>query len=284
MNAPPSPALQKYTGYLLRLAYVKSVGEAQACIPADAHIREVSILSILAEQGSMSQRALGEVTHVNRSLIVKLVDGLEAKGWVVRERNLGDRRSYALKLTEVGDEALVELNIDLDKGEAELTAGLTPEEVARLKGWLCELLVDDPALTVTSLTDRAGYLITHSHHRVRGWAAQALEPLGLHPRDFGVLMTIAREEPCSQSHLAAALGVSSPAVLGFLGDLESLGYVSRSRNTDDRRLLDLTLTEAGRGRLAKAREALGGVHARMVAQLGEDGDNDLRVLLAKLLA
>jgi DNA-binding MarR family transcriptional regulator len=283
MRTPP-PALGQFTGYLLRLAYVKSVGAAEACIPEDAHVREVAILSILAEHGAISQRTLGEVTHVNRSLIVKLVDGLEAKRWVARDRNPDDRRSYALRVTPAGESALAELNHDLDKAEAELTTRLSGPEVERLKRRLRELLVDDPSLTVTSLTDRTGYLITHAHHQLRGWAEGGLEPLGLRPRDFGVLMTVARDEPCSQTHLAAALGLSSPGVLGFLGDLEANGYVSRSRNADDRRLLNLTLTEEGRSCLARGLEAVEAVHARTVARLGQAGDEDLRALLTRLLS
>ncbi len=284
MSSPSAPHLQQFTGYLLRLAYVKSAGAARDCIPEDAHIREVAILSILAEQGAMSQRALSEVTHVNRSLIVKLIDSLEAKEWVIRDRNRDDRRAYALLLTPAGEDALAKLNDDLDRGEAELNAALTAAEVTGLKSRLRELLVDDPALTVTSLTDRTGYLITHAHYRLHGWATQGLEPLGLHPRDFGVLMTIAREEPCSQTQLATALGISSPAALGFLDDLETLGYVSRSRNAEDRRLLALTLTEAGNRCLARARHAATGVQAQVAARLGAAGDAELRALLSKLLA
>jgi DNA-binding MarR family transcriptional regulator len=283
MSTPP-PALQQFTGYLLRRAYVKSVGAADACFPQDTHIRDVAILSIITEHGAMSQRVLGDIIHVNRSLIVKLVDRLEAKGWAVRDRNPDDRRSYALRVTPSGEAALAELNHDLDKAEAELTAPLSRKEVVRLKRRLGELLADDPSLAVTSLRDRTGYLITHAHHLLRGWAEVGLEPFGLGPRDFGVLMTVAREEPCSQAHLASALGVSAPGVLGFLGDLEARGYISRTRNADDRRLLDLTLTERGRTCLAQGLEAARAVHARTVVRLGEEGDAELRTLLAKLIA
>ncbi len=175
MSTPP-PALKQFTGYLLRLAYVKAVGAADDCFPEDTHVREAAILSILAERGAMSQRTLGEVTHVNRSLIVKLVDGLETKGWVVRDRNPDDRRSYALRITPAGESASARLNQDLDKAEAELTANLSGPEVERLKRRLRGLLVDNPSLAVTSLVDRTGYLITHAHHQLRGWAEIGLEP------------------------------------------------------------------------------------------------------------
>src|SRR4051812_7145389 len=85
MSAPAlDPRLTQFTGYLLRRAFVRSAGVAKACIPEDAHIREVAVLAILDERGALSQRELAEITHVNQTLVVKLVDGLEAKGWVVR--------------------------------------------------------------------------------------------------------------------------------------------------------------------------------------------------------
>jgi DNA-binding MarR family transcriptional regulator len=201
----------------------------------------------------------------------------------VRDRNPDDRRSYALRITPAGESASARLNQDLDKAEAELTANLSRPEVERLKRRLRGLLADNPALAVTSLVDRTGYLITHAHHQLRGWAEIGLEPLGLRPRDFGVLMTVAREQPCSQAHLAAAVGVTSPGVLGFIGDLESKGYVSRSRNPEDRRQLNLTLTDAGRSCLEQGLEVVKAVHARNVALLGEQGDEELRTLLTKLL-
>ncbi|MBA3266286.1 MAG: MarR family transcriptional regulator, partial [Nocardioidaceae bacterium] len=97
-------------------------------------------------------------------------------------------------------------------------------------------------------------------------------------------MTIAQEEPCSQTQLASALGVSSPAALSLLDDLEALGCVSRARNAEDRRLLSLTLTEEGRSCLVRARQAIAGVQARIVAQLGPAGDADLRAMLSQLLS
>src|SRR4051812_793501 len=115
---PPDPQLAQLTGYLLRRAFVRSAGVARACIPEDSHVREVAVLAILAERGSISQRELAEITHVNQTLVVKLVDTLEAKSWVVRERNVADRRSYALVLTPAGVRALTEFNDDLDRSEA----------------------------------------------------------------------------------------------------------------------------------------------------------------------
>lgn len=280
----PAPQLRQLTGYLLRRAYVKSVGVAQACITDETHVREVAILAILAERGAVSQRDLADLTHVNQTLIVKLVDALERKQWVVRDRNPADRRSYALRLTDEGKAALVELSADLDGGEAELTRPFNRAEVAELQGLLVRLLGDDEALGLTTLSHRTGYLIAHAHRSLRDWAAESLAPLGLDPRDFGALSMLSTDEPCSQNQLASRLGISPPAMQAFVEDLESRGFVSRVRRTDDRRVYDVTMTAQGRDLLREARLAATAIQERIADRLGPDGDARLRDLLTRLIA
>ncbi|MDX6366649.1 MAG: hypothetical protein QOK30_1725 [Nocardioidaceae bacterium] len=275
--------LNQFTGYLLRRAFVKAAGAARDCIPETAHVRQVAVMVILRARGAISQRSLADLTHVNPTLMVKLVDELERKSWVVRDRNPDDRRSYALRLTELGFSALAELESDLDRGEAEFTAPLTETERGRLKELLCVLLADDEALGVADLAERTGYLVTHAHRMLREWAEVELEGLDLHPRDFGVLATLSADEPCSQSQLAVRLGVTPAAVLMFLDELEPKGLVTRLRRADDRRVHDISLTDEGRRRLKAARRAAARLQGRAVARLGEAGDDELRALLATLL-
>lgn len=278
-----SPDMTRFTGYLLRRAFVRAVGVAQACVSDDSTLREIAFLSVLNEHGAISQRALADLTHVNPTLVVKFVDLLENKGWVVRERSQRDRRFYLLSLTDAGKAALVDFNSDLDAGEVTLTENLSAAESRRLRSHLRLLLDGDPVLEVESLSDRTGYLINHAHHRLRKRAESALSGLGIHPRDFGLLTIVARDEPCSQQHIAAELGVSPPAVLGFVEELESRGLVSRTRNEADRRVYEVRLTAEGRGVLAHARRTAGEVQKEIRRTLGSDDDADLRELLAKLV-
>jgi DNA-binding MarR family transcriptional regulator len=238
---------------------------------------------ILRERGALSQRSLADLTHVNPTLMVKLVDELETKGWVARDRNPNDRRSYALRLTELGLSALAELESDLDRGEREFTASLTGRKRARLQKLLRDLLADDEALRVAELAERTGYLVTHAHRLLREWAEAGLEGLGLHPRDFGVLATLSADEPCSQTQLAVKLGVTPAAVLMFLDELESKGLVTRLRRADDRRVHDISLTDEGTRRFRAAQRVAAGLQDRVVSRLGEAGDVELRALLTKLL-
>lgn len=280
---PLPPDMTRFTGYLLRRAFVQAVGVARACVPDDSTLREVAFLSVLNEHGAISQRALADLTHVSPTLVVKFVDILEAKGWVVRQRSVKDRRFYLLSLTDDGKTALVSFNSDLDAGEAALTEHLSTAEVTRLREHLKVLLDGDPVLEVETLAGRTGYLINHAHHRVRKEAERALSGIGIHPRDFGLLSVVARDEPCSQNHIAAEMGVSPPAVLGFVEELEARGLVSRARSESDRRVYEVRLTGDGRTVLAEAQRTAGEVQKEIRRTLGTDNDADLRELLIKLI-
>jgi DNA-binding MarR family transcriptional regulator len=278
-----APDLEQLTGFLLRRAFVKAVGAAQACLGADAHLRDALVLFVLAEHGAISQRHLGEVTGIHQTIVVKLVDGLEAVGWVARERSAVDRRSYALRLTDAGAAALQQLQGELDAADEEFTRGLTSTETPTLKRLLHQLLENDPSLSVPALANRIGYLVARAHRLMRGRAEHALAPLGLHPRDFGLLTLLDREQPCSQRHLAQRLGISPPAVLGFLDQLASDGLVRRTRKPGDRRSYDITLTAAGAERLVLAQDAAVVLQQDVVRRLGVAGDKELRTLLSKVV-
>lgn len=278
-----SPDMTRFTGYLLRRAFVKATGVARACVSDDSTLREVAFLSVLNEHGPISQRALADLTHVNPTLVVKFIDILESKGSVIRERSPKDRRFYMLSLTATGKDALVDFNSDLDAGEATLTADLSTAEVQRLRSHLKVLLDGDPVLDVESLVDRTGYLINHAHHRVRTHAEDGLKDVGLHPRDFGLLSIVARDEPCSQNHIAANMGVTPPAVLGFVEELETRGLVTRTRSAADRRVYDVRLTAEGHSVLGQARQMAGQVQQEIADKLGAEADLDLRDLLTRLI-
>ena len=284
-SGEPAPELTQFTGYLLRRAYVVAVGCARACLGDDVHVREVAILSICVERGPLSQRALSDLTGLNRSVMVKLVDSLEQRGWVVRERNPADRRSYALRATEAGRAALGSFGAEVGRGDEQLTAPLSRSERRLLKRRLRDLL-DSPhdAPAAGSIADSPGFLIATAHRQLRGWALEALAPLGLDPRDFGVLSTLHEAQPCTQNTLATALGVTPPAALAIVDELEAAGLVRRERNPDDRRSYDLTLTAAGDERLRAARAAAVQVQRRVAETLGAAADAELRQLLTRLIA
>ena len=96
--------LSARTAYLLGRAAARAqvMGERDL-EPLGISPREYSVLAVLAEQSPLTQTRIGEILGLDRTTILKLGAALERKGLVVRERNLRDRRAYAIALTAAGD-------------------------------------------------------------------------------------------------------------------------------------------------------------------------------------
>ena len=72
--------LLDYTGYLLRTAFLRAADLAARDSDSDAHPRDAAVLATLQAVGPLSQQQLAKGLDVNRTVMVKLIDGLEARG------------------------------------------------------------------------------------------------------------------------------------------------------------------------------------------------------------
>ncbi len=73
-----------------------------------------------------------------------------------------------------------------------------------------------------------------------------LEPLGLTHPQYLVLLALWEKSPRSLGELAGELAMEPATLSPLIKRLETQGRVSRSRRVDDERVLDITLTDAGR--------------------------------------
>ena len=62
----------------------------------------------LHDDGPLTTSALAKLIHLSNSTIVGILDRMEQKGWVRRERSSGDRRIVLVDLTTAGEEFLAE--------------------------------------------------------------------------------------------------------------------------------------------------------------------------------
>jgi DNA-binding MarR family transcriptional regulator len=89
---------------------------------------EVFALGELAEGGAMSQQDLADRLGLEKSTVSRLAAALEARGWIARERDPGNRRSYRLALTGPGLEATRRIGDELQVHHGQLLSRLTPDE------------------------------------------------------------------------------------------------------------------------------------------------------------
>jgi DNA-binding MarR family transcriptional regulator len=281
------PTLASYVGHLLHRALSRAENCARLALPAGRHPRDYVLLVALNEFGPGSQQQAADRLGVNRTIMVKLVDRLESEDLVRRARNPGDRRSYALTLTERGRDEIRRLDPAITTADAALTEHLTPVERTRMNLLLSTVLAPffGEGLPDT-LTKRSGFLVKQSHQRMHEATMVPLGPLGIDVRHFGTLAAITNAPAggCSQQDLARALGVSGTLMVALTDELEAAGLAVRHRNPLDRRSYALALTDDGRRVLAEAGAALRDVEQRFLAPIGPEGREELRVLLLALVS
>jgi len=88
---------------------------------------------------SESQRCLSQITGIDRTTIVGIVDRLERKGLVIRTKVSEDRRVHRDVLTAYGLEIKNHLRIAAERVCSRLTAKISPEEYAELVRLLTRL-------------------------------------------------------------------------------------------------------------------------------------------------
>lgn len=90
-------------GYRLKRAYMRIQPEAQRVL-AENGLRVVSFscLSIIADNPGIVQAELADALQMERSNLVVIIDELEERGLITRERVPTDRRRYALTATLPG--------------------------------------------------------------------------------------------------------------------------------------------------------------------------------------
>jgi DNA-binding MarR family transcriptional regulator len=142
-RAPFPPALMKRIGFLLTM--VKGGAEA-ICMarlaPLGLHVRQFGLLTVLATEGPRSQQDLVEWTRLDRTTMVALVDSLEERGYVRRERNPDDRRAYLLQLTPEGRGMQVRARKVMLGAEDELLGSLNQSERQQLRELLAKVAAD----------------------------------------------------------------------------------------------------------------------------------------------
>ncbi|MEZ4386896.1 MAG: MarR family transcriptional regulator [Candidatus Krumholzibacteriia bacterium] len=104
---------------------------------------QVICLRTVRDDGPMTATALAKLVHLSSSTVVGIIDRLEQRGWVLRERSTIDRRQILIHVTDAGCELLSRVPSPLQE---RLATGLDrlPEKeqvaLAEAVERICELL------------------------------------------------------------------------------------------------------------------------------------------------
>jgi DNA-binding MarR family transcriptional regulator len=96
--------------------------------PLGVEPRTYAVLKALIENDGQSQRQLSAQLGIHRNVMVTVIDKLEQQGLVKRMPHPGDRRAFAVTLTDQARELLPSLDAQGRAQEDEITATLTATE------------------------------------------------------------------------------------------------------------------------------------------------------------
>jgi len=121
-------------GFLLALLGQQTTRHLREALTAhDLKPRQFLILDLLAEQGPIGQREFGETMAIDHSILVTMLNPLEADGLIERNRSEGDRRRHVVTITPAGKRRLATAAQAQREAEDELFAGLTEQQRDQLR-------------------------------------------------------------------------------------------------------------------------------------------------------
>ena len=94
------------------------------------------VLVQLSKREGMSQAELAEIADIEPMTLVRVLDRMEADGWVERCSDPSDRRARCLYLTPAGRPLVAEVWRLIDLTRSESVAGLTAEQVEEFIGYM----------------------------------------------------------------------------------------------------------------------------------------------------
>ena len=101
--------------------------------------------------------------------------------------------------------------------------------------------------------------------------------------EYLVLRNVSKDDGyLKASELSEILELSRPSITRILNDLEKRNYITRMIDKDDRRNINIELTDEGRKALEQANGRILAVAERIVDSLGESDTDKLIELVEKL--
>lgn len=132
-----------------------------------------------------------------------------------------------------------------------------------------------PMRSVGFTISSIGYAIARRFHEL-------LEPLGLEPRELGLLRTVASGEGLAQQTIAERIGLPPSRMVALVDTLEDRGLLERRRNREDRRAHAVYLTPQGREVLGRAFAIAVEQEQRLTGELNDEEREQLLQLIARV--
>jgi DNA-binding MarR family transcriptional regulator len=133
------------------------------------------------------------------------------------------------------------------------------------------------------MAQSVGFAITKARNLVVAEMDAALKHLNITSPQVGILLSMTDGAATTPFELARLLGIDTGLMTRMLDRLETRGLLERSRSVEDRRVVNLTLTKAGRAVAARIPEIAPVVLNARLQKFSSEEFDELRRLLHKFL-
>lgn len=151
------------------------------------------------------------------------------------------------------------------KKPAERRSSHRPERFEGLASQIRSAGGNASRLAASDLAGSIGFLLRLANGVSQGELGIRFEALGMRPTLYSVLLIIHENPGLKQQEVGQTLSIQQPNLVALVNELVTEGLVQRTVNAVDRRSYSLSLTAAGRNRLAHASRA----HAENERRLAE---------------
>jgi DNA-binding MarR family transcriptional regulator len=139
-RAPHIPDLKSHLGYWLRrVSYAVSGAFSRALQEKQTSVAEWVLLRELHERGQAAPGEMADRLGLTRGAVSKIIDKLEAKGWIQADAKEGDNRYRLLSITRLGQRSLPMLAQIADQNDSAYFDCLSAKEKTVLRQLLIKL-------------------------------------------------------------------------------------------------------------------------------------------------
>lgn len=140
-----------------------------------------------------------------------------------------------------------------------------------------------PARVDEAHTPRTLYLVKQVQYKTFVRLEEALAPTGITTARFRILFTLAERAKRSSAELARMFGVKPQTMIKQIAILEARGLIRRAAAADNKRVLEVELTDEGSRALDGSRSRAIALEDEIFSVLGAEELKQFRATMMKLL-
>ncbi len=134
------------------------------------------------------------------------------------------------------------------------------------------------------LTDSVGFALNKARNLIMMEMDAALKDVDISSQQMGILLSLKQQIASTPFELSKLLGIDTGLMTRMLDKLEAKGLIMRSRDAEDRRVVNLSLTSSGKAVAARIPDIAPVVLNERLKKFTKAELDELRRLLRKFVS